>query len=125
MASKNTMSLEWEQAYVLMLKRGFLIPLNADERPNPAEWSWTEKAKRGVNDYISTVASPTRLHHFSWSTKTWYSTERPPYIPQTFDITPRKVKAVKIVKAESTESTQIIAPIESLVAFSSIETFFQ
>jgi hypothetical protein len=122
MASKNTMSLEWEQAYVLMLKQGFLIPLNANERPNPAEWSWTEKAKRGVNDYISTVASPTRLHHFSWSTKTWYSTERPPYIPQTFDIEPRKVKSTR---EKTPEPIQINESVESPVAFSSIETFFQ
>jgi hypothetical protein len=116
------MSLEWEQSYVLMLKRGFLVPLNLDERPNPAEWTWTERAKRGVNDYVSTAASPTRLHHFSPSTKTWYSTDRPPYIPQTLDIEPRKVKSTR---EKAPEPIQINESVESPVAFSSIETFFQ
>lgn len=120
------MSLDWEQAYVLILKPEVLVPLDLDDKPNPAEWTCTQKAKRGVNDYVSTASSPERLHHFSPSTKTWYSTDRPPYIPQTLDIEPRKVKSTREpAKEKVIESIEINEPNESRMTFSSIETFFQ
>lgn len=122
MAAKNTTSLEWEQFFILSVKPGYLIPLDVDDRPDPSVWTQTESARRGVKDYYDVASGPTRMHHFSQSTNTWYVSERPPYIPQTFDIESRKVKPLKM---KAVDPIQINESVESPVGFSSIETFFQ
>jgi hypothetical protein len=122
MAAKNTASFEWEQCFILSVRPGYLIPLDINDHPDPNVWTRTEKPKRGVNDYYDVASGPTRLHRFSQSTNTWYSLEREPYIPQTFDVQPRKMKPIK---AKTLEPIQINESIETLAGFSSIETFFQ
>jgi hypothetical protein len=121
MGKKNMMNLDWQQAYVLRIRSGFEIEMDADERPNPDVWTWRDGPQRSVKDYVGmSVCGKPLTRHFSPSTKTWYDTERQAYTPSTIDVQPFKpqLKPTRVAKQE--EEEQITA-----AGFSSIETFFQ
>ena len=125
MANKNAHSLEWEQAYIVWIRSGFEIPMDADNFPDPKVWKWHDGPQRGVKDYVDVgVCRKPLIRHFSPSTNTWYESKKAPYIPMNIHI--------EMPKPQRSERSHITEDIETNdshevkgAGFSSIETFFQ
>ena len=122
---------DWIQSYILRVPDGSEIPLNSDERPNPKEWTWTNRARKEIDDYYPiAVCGQAITRRFSVSTKSWYDETRAAYVPSSIETKPEKLilrrPPTKKIE-ERTEESQIVdnAVTCDRIGFSSIENFFQ
>jgi len=115
---------QWNQEYILRISSGFEIPLDINDRPNPEVWTWTNRPKKGVDDYYSMIVTGQPIvRHFSKSTHTWYDSEHAKYVPfndMSHSISETKTTAIK--KELKLESNKFGDNAE--IGFSSIENFF-
>lgn len=123
----STLFDEWKQDFVLSIaipSGKFVIRLNELRMPNPEQWTRTEGAKRGIDDYYELIVDQARAHRFSFLTKTWYSVDRREYIHSTVEPDLKKKRAA-LEKPLSLEPIEIDRSEEGTIAFSSIENFFK